>query len=170
MAKIGAALFLCAAATAAAYAQTSTPLQPKHYRMVFVVSNAAESESPQTLTLDVPVSSERRGMAQTSMSSMLTEKPDSAAQETLQCTDVQESSTGLSARVAFSADSTSQARLVSGEPIHSNLVFNKLIDVKLNTPTVITEPMRRMSLHQGVAVPGKDESPAPQITVTVTEI
>jgi hypothetical protein len=76
----------------------------------------------------------------------------------------------LSARVAFTADSTSKPIPGTTEPIHSNRVFNKLIDVKLDTPIVITEPMHRISLHDGVAIPESNQPSASQITVTVTEI
>jgi hypothetical protein len=88
-------------------------------------------------------------------------------QQTLRCTEVRLSPTGLAAKVAFSMDSVSSEPLPgSDEPLHSQLTFERQIDVVLAKPTRITQEMHALPLSKG-----DNKPPAPpQITVTATEI
>ena len=166
--KMGIAIL--ALVTTGLSAAQSPHTQPRHYRVTFVLTYPEGKQASQTFTLDVPVSADRMGMAQSSTASILTGDPDTAVAVNLQCTDVHESATGLAARVAFSMDSTGQPMLGSTEPRHRNLAFNRQIDVELGTPTRITEEMHMVPLRKGDPVNASAPVPAPQITVTVTKI
>lgn len=173
MVKIAVALFALVV-TAACAVQPSTALaqspqsQLKHYRLTFVLSYPQGDSPSQTFILDVPVARDHAGMAGSTTTSSLIGRPESAIQENLECTDVQESNTGLSAKVAFSMESTAQPLPGSTGPRHSNLTFNRQIDVELNKPTRITEEMHATPLRKGDEVYANALPPAPQITVTAT--
>jgi hypothetical protein len=167
MVKMGIAIL--ALATAGVSAAQSAHTQPRHYRLTFVLTYPQGKQPSQTFTLDVPVSTDRMGMAQSSTTSILRGEPDTAVAENLQCTDVHESATGLAAKVAFSMDSTEQPLPGSTEPLHHNLTFNRQVDIELGKPTRITEEMHMVPLRKGDSVPAT-APPAPQITVTATEI
>lgn len=104
------------------------------------------------------------------MASGLTEEPNSVVQETLQCTDVQKSATGLEAKVSFSMDSIGQPLPNSSEPLHHNLTFNRQIDVELGKTTRITDEMHVKPLKPGDEAYTKTLPPAPQITVTAAAL
>ncbi|MFT4112338.1 hypothetical protein [Silvibacterium sp.] len=147
----------------------SAQAQPKHYRLTFVLSYPEGKQAPQIFTLDVPVSPEHGGMAQSSTASGLTEEPQTVVQQTLQCMEVRESAKGVAANVSFTMDSVTPAPTGSSEPRHHNLTFQRQVDVALNQPTRITNEMHIRPLKPGDPVP-KETAPAPQITLTATEI
>lgn len=174
MIRIGTALItLCAigicAQSSMAVAQ-SAQTQPKHYRLTFVLSYTQGKQPSQTIVLDVPVTHGRSGMAATTVLSGLAGEPEGNLQESLQCTDVQESATGLAAKVVFSVDSMGQPLPGSEEPRHHNLTFNRQIDVALGTPTRITEELHVIPLGKTGAAYANTLPPAPQITVTAVEM
>jgi hypothetical protein len=173
--RTGAALLiLCAAGISSVWPSTSaaqsTQPQPKHYRLSFVLTYPQGQQPSETFVLNVPVTQGRPGMAGSSSASGLTGQQEGSVQESLQCTDVQESATGLAANVAFTLDSVGEPIPGSTELRHHNMTFNRQIDLVLGKPTRITEELRVMQLGKGdgghTAAPG----PAPQITVTAIEI
>lgn len=173
MIKIAAAfLALCAAGICAAQpAVTATPSAPtKHYRLTFVLTYPQDQQPPQTFVLDIPVTRERPGTSEMSVNSGLTGQLEESVAEKIQCTDVQESATGLAAQVNFAMDSVTKAPPpYSNEPLHHNLSFDRKVDLVLGKPTQITNEMRPKPLRQGdEAVPGRLPA-APQITVTAVQ-
>lgn len=174
MIKIAAALLaLCPAGICAAQpAVTATPSAPaKHYRLTFVLTYPQDQQNgqqpSQSFVLDIPVTRERPGTSEMSVNSGLTGQLEGSVAEKMQCTDVQESPTGLAAQVTFAMDSVTKAPLpYSSEPLHHNLSFDRKIDLVLGKPTQITEEMQIRPLRKGdEAIPGGLPA-APQITVT----
>lgn len=155
---------MCTISPSIAHAQFNVA-PAKHYRLTFVLTYPEGTQPSQTFVVDVPVSRDRAGMATSSMASGLTAEPNSVIQENLQCTDVQESATGLAAKVAFSMDSIGQPLPNSSEPLHHNLTFNRQIDVELGKTTRITDEMHARPLKPGDEAYTKTLPPAPQITV-----
>ncbi len=144
----------------------------KHYRLTFVLAYP-NGQRPQSYSVDVPVAAGQPGIATITMASGSTASTQATAQQTIQCTDVHESPTGLAASVSIAMDSEPSAPLPgSSEPIHHHLQFNKKFDVALDQPTRISEQMHFMKLNKGVAT----EAPMPssaaptQIKVTATEL
>jgi hypothetical protein len=170
MIKIAAAGFLalCAAGMCAAQpAVTATPSAPtKHYRLTFVLTYP-QGQPSQSFVMDIPVTHERPGTSEMSVNSGLTGQLEGSVAQKMQCTDVQESPTGLAAQVNFAMDSVTKAPPpYSNEPLHHNLSFDRKVDLMLGTPTRITDEMQIKPLRQGdEAVPGRLPA-APQITVT----
>jgi hypothetical protein len=176
MIKVGMAVFvLCTAGICAAQSKVTTtqPAQttPKHFRLTFVLTYPQDGQPSQSFVLDVPVTRERSGMSSMSLAAGPTGQLEGSMQESLQCTDVHESSTGLAAKVAFSMHSVSSEPLPnSTEPLHHQLTFERQVDLVLGKPTPITEQMHVIPL-------GKENKPlsntppaAPQITVTAIEL
>ena len=170
--KVGTALLtLCMAGVCSAQLSTATAqTQAKHYRLTFVLSYGQGQQPSQTFVLDVPVTQDRAGMAGTSTVSGLTGDPAGNAQESLECTEVRESATGLAANVAFSMDSVVAPLPGSAEPRHRNLTFRRQVDLVLGTPTRITEEMHVIPLGKGDAADSAKLPPAAQITVTAVAI
>jgi len=172
MIKLGTALLtlcmtgFCAAQLPAAAAQT----QAKHYRLTFVLSYGQGQQPSQTFVLDVPVTQDRAGVAGTSTVSGLTGDPAGNAQETLECTEVRESATGLAANVAFSTNSIVAPLPGSREPQHRNLTFRRQVDLALGTPTRITEEMHVIPLGKDGAAYAAKLPAAPQIMVTAVAL
>lgn len=175
MLRIGAAvLAMCAAGVCAAQTPVTTA-QPvgdhtKHFRLTFVLTYPEGDQTPQSLVLDVPVLRDRPGMTGMSMASGSTGQTEGSITQTLQCTDVHESSTGLAAKVSFVAGSVSPAPSGSTEPRHHQLTFERQIDVLLAKPTRITEQMHRTALKPGDEALAAQLPPAAQITVTAIEM
>ena len=172
MIKGGTALLtLCMAGVCSAQLSTATAqTQAKHYRLTFVLSYGQGQQPSQTFVLDVPVTQDRAGMAGTSTVSGLTGDPAGNAQESLECTEVRESATGLAANVAFSMDSVVAPLPGSAEPRHRNLTFRRQVDLVLGTPTRITEEMHVIPMGKGDAADSAKLPPAAQITVTAVAI
>ena len=160
---------LCAAQSSVAAAQTA----PKHFRLTFVLSYPKGEQPSQSFVLDVPVTNGRMGMSGVNSAAGLTGQVEGSVQESLQCTDVQESATGLAARVSFDMDSVRKPMPGSTEPVHSHLAFNRQIDLVLGKPTLITQEMHRRALRPlGKGNDGVAGAPpaAPEITVTAIEM
>jgi hypothetical protein len=176
MIKIGAAVFaLCVAGVWAAQPPTavaqSAQSASKHYRLTFVLTYPEGTHAPQSLVLDVPVSSERAGMSGMSLATGLTGQVERSVQESLQCTDVKESETGLAAKVTFTMETvTSEPALSATEPIHHQLNFDRSVDLVLGKPTRITEEMQRRVLGKTDPTVANALPAAPQITVTAVEM
>ena len=172
MIKLGTALLtlcmtgFCAAQLPAATAQT----QARHYRLTFVLSYGQGQQPSQTFVLDVPVTQDRAGMAGTSTVSGLSGDPAGNVQESLECTGVRESATGLSANVAFSMNSIAAPQTGSREPRDRNLTFKRRVDLALGTPTRITEEMHVIPLGKDSAAYAAKLPAAPQITVTAVAL
>lgn len=175
MVKTGIALLtlcvagICGAQPPVAVAQSATH-QTKHYRLTFVLNYPNGQQPSQTLVLDVPVTHDRPGMAKSATTSGLTGQPESSVQENLQCTEVQESATGLAVKVAFSMDSWAQPLPGSTESIVHNLTFNRQVDLALGKPTRITEQLHAMPVGKNGEAPANALPPEPQITVTAIEL
>jgi hypothetical protein len=155
----------CTAQVPIATAQSSTPA--RHFRLTFVLSYPQDQKPSQSFVLDVPVRPDRPGTANMSGAAGSTGEIDGIVKQTLRCSEVRLSPTGLTAKVAFSIDSVSSEPLPgSDEPLHNQLTFERQIDVVLAKPTRITEEMHSLPLSKGVKKP----LAPPQITVTATEI
>ncbi len=171
MIKSAAVFALCAAGVwtaqpSMALAQ-SAQSAPKHYRLTFVLSYPEGKQPSQSLVLDVPVSAERAGMSGMNLATGLTGQVEGSVQESLQCTEVKESATGLAAKVVFTRDRvTSDPLLSATEPIHHQLNLDRSVDLVLGKPTRITEEMKRRALGKTDPAVVSALPPAPQITVT----
>jgi len=173
MIKIGAAILaLCAVGVCAAQtAATAAHPAAKHYRLTFVLAYPDGKLPSQSFALDVPLVPGRSSVSSMTASGASTGQPGGSYQENLQCLDIHETETGLAAKVDFSMDSVPLDPLPGiTEPRHSQLVFERQIDVALGKPTLITNEMHRMPLKKGDEVYTNALPPAPQITVTATEL
>lgn len=175
MIKIAAAfLALCSAgvcaAQPAATAASSAQTKPKHYRLTFVLTYPQGQQPSQSLALDIPVTQERPGMSDMSLTSGLTGQLEGSIAEKIQCSEVHESATGLAAKVTFAMDRVAKAPPpYSSEPLHHNLTFDRKVDLVLGKPTKITEEMHTAPLRKGDdAIP--NAAAPPQITVTAVEM
>lgn len=143
----------------------------KHYRLTFALSDPQTTHALQTFTVEVPVSSDHRGMAEAVQTSMLAGDPDSTIKANLKFSEVHISEKGLAGDIALRVDSIRAPLPGSTEQIHHNLTFNRQIDIELNKPTRITEEPRILSLKNGTAEHGgAPPTPNSQITLTITEI
>jgi hypothetical protein len=173
--KMSAAIFMlctvgaCAIHPARATAQ-STQTTIKHFRLTFVLSYPQGQQPSQSFVLDVPVMRDRSGMSGMSMAAGSTGEVVGSVQENLQCTDVQESATGLAAKVAFTMDSVLEPLPNSTEPLHRQLTFNRQIDVALGKETRITNEMHVMPLGKADKASPNAPPAAPQISVTAIEL
>jgi hypothetical protein len=121
--------------------------------------------------LDVPVSAERAGMSGLTLATGLARQVEGSVQESIQCSDVRESATGLAAKVAFTINSvTSEPLISSTEPIHHQLNFERSIDIVVGKPTRISEEMQRRVLGKTDPSFANALPIAPQITVTAVEM
>ncbi len=101
------------------------------------------------------------------LSSGPTGEHENGAKQTLKCTDVHASKTGLAARVSYTMESVSPESMPgSTEHLVSRFVFEKQIELPLASPTEITD-VRSLNPINGSGTP----RPAPlRITVTATEL
>lgn len=174
MTRMTAACFvLCAAGVCAAQTPAVTPSTPvsiKHFRLTFVLTYP-QGQPAQSMVLDVPVAPDHPGMSGMTSAAGLTGQVDGSVQQSLQCTDVHQSETGLAAAVTFAMDSVTKAPpSYSAEPLHHNLSFDRKIDLVLGKPTRITGDMQIKPLRKGDEAIPSSLPAAPQITVTAVEL
>ena len=168
----------CAAQSPAPPFHSETASAPtRHFRLNFVltypdsVAGSRNQHASQTLSVDVPVQSNHPSAATIATLAGEDGRPETTLQQTLKCTDVHLTSTGLAAQVTLVADSVTRPTPASlSEPIHHALTFTRKVDVALKTPTTITNEMKLTSLKPGDEKLGVHPPPAPQITLTVTEL
>ncbi len=91
-----------------------------------------------------------------------------SVEESLQCTEVRESATGLAAKIVFAMHTQVDENL--SEPIHHQLNFNREIDVALGSPTRITEEMHHIPLGKSSEAYANALPAAPAITVTAEKL
>jgi hypothetical protein len=172
--KIAAAFFaLCTAGicTAQPTATPSSQPTPKHFRLTFVLTYPQGQQPSQSFVLDIPVTRERPGTSDLSFNAGLTGQLAGSVAEKIQCSEVQESATGLKAKVAFAMDSVTMAPPhYSSEPLHHNLTFDREIELVLGQQTKVTEEMHRVPLRKGDDVIPSAAPAPPQITVTAVEM
>jgi hypothetical protein len=171
MTRMATACFvLCAAGVCAAQTPAATP-SIKHFRLTFVLTYPQGQQSAQSIVLDVPVAPDHPGTSGMTSAAGITGQVDGSVQQSLQCTDVHESETGLAAAVTFAMDSVAKdPPPYSAEPLHHNLSFDRKIDLVLGKPTRITGDMQIEPLRKGdEAIPNRLAAP-PQITVTAVEM
>jgi hypothetical protein len=161
-------LTLCTAGFCAA--QPAVHAGPKHFRLTFVLTYPQGHQPSQSFVLDVPVTQERSGTSGLNVTAGLTGQTEGSIQESLQCTDVKESATGLAGKVTFSMDTLMEPAPNSTEPRHRQLTFDRKVDLVLGKPTRITKEMRKIPLRKGdEALPNTLPLP-PQITVTAIQM
>ena len=182
MNKIGVALFaLCSAGICAAQPAVTTTQIPqtptKHFRLTFVLTYAQKQaqkqvqQASQVFVLDVPVMPDHPGISGMNLASGSVGQLEGSVQQSLQCTDVRESATGLAANIYYTADSISNKRIPGlTEPVHNRAAFQQQVNLELGKPTQITGELHRVPLSKGDALPPDTPSSAPQITVTATEL
>lgn len=157
-------------------AQTSTPRSPsmqpaqRHVRLTFVLTYPQGTQPSQTFALDVPVSGEAPGTASMILFSSPEGQPQNAVEESLRCSDVRFTPTGVAASVEFTTSSISGSLTGSTEPVHHRLMFNKKFEVAFGKATPITQPMRLISLHNGNQTDARIVPASPNISVTATVI
>ena len=143
----------------------------KHYRLTVVVSLGQVSPVEQSFTLDVPVGPKGNGAAKISLVSGDTNDASSVVQQTLECSDVHVSATGLHINMAMQSDREAPAipGVVSSRHQHGD--FNRQLDIALGTPTVVTSEMVLTPLGDtDPALAAKLAPPAPKITITAVAI
>lgn len=180
MNRIGVAVFaLCAAGICAAQATATAPPSPqtptRHFRLAFVLTypqGQQQTQQPsQSFVLDVPVEPDHPGISGMNLASGSVGQLEGSVQQSLQCTDVRESATGLAANIYYTADSISSKRIPGlPEPVHSRAAFQRQVNLELGKPMQITGELHRVPLSKGDALPPDTLSSAPQITVTATEL
>jgi hypothetical protein len=164
---LGMILVLSAAGVCGAQGTQSNGVAAKHYRLTVVLSNPQNQESSQRFVLDVPVMPDRPGQAEMNLTTGATGHAETGPKQTLRCTDVHASETGLAANVSYTVDSVSPEPIAgSTEHLISHFVFEKQIDLPLASPTEITD-VKALKPIDGSQTP----RPAPlQITVTATAL
>ncbi len=175
--KTLATVTLCCGAICAAQSTPSaapqTAATARYFRLSFLLTypdahSEAQPES-QTLTVDVPVADGHPGVA--AMSTLTGEAGTSqnSRAQTLKCTDVHRTLTGLAVQITFLADSVTLST-GAAEPRQGDLTFSRQVDVALRTPTTITNRLKLTYLKPGDEKLGTHPASAPQITLTVTEL
>jgi hypothetical protein len=179
--KISIAVFaLCAAGICAAQpaiTATQTPqTSTKHFRLTFVLTYPQQDQkqaqqASQVFVLDVPVMPDHPGMSGMNLASGSVGQSEGSVQQSLQCSNVRESATGLAANVSFAMDSVPSKRIPgTTEPVHSRAAFQRQVDLELGKPMQITGELHRVPLRKGDPIPSDTPSSAPQITLTATEL
>ena len=139
----------------------------KHYRLTFLVDSGQGQTGKQSFMLDVPVAPEKMGAASISVISGSKGDAKSVIQQLLECTDVHATSSGLALHIAMQSDREAPAipGLVSARHQHGE--FQRTVDLELNKPTIVTQPLRFRPLgNTDPALAEKLKQPAPTITVT----
>ena len=151
-------------------AQSAQPA-PKYYRLTFVLTYPGGQPS-QSLAVDVPVTTARPG---TSSINMVTGsgQGEGSVSESIRCTEVRESPTGLAAAVAFTMEQvTTGAAAHLDEPLHRQVTVNRHLDLVLGKATPIIDTSKLKLLPQMAGEESSDnKTPAPpEITVTAVLI
>ena len=159
---LGAAL-ACGAQTAATGGAAT-----KYYRITFAIT-AGTSQPPQSVSIEVPVSAERSGVASLHLESGFAGEaiPRSL---TVQCSGVHESAKGIGLKISVKSESEAPPRPGITEPIVQERVFERQVDLTLNTPTVVTEAAKQMVPLGSTNPHSAATSTQPRITVTATEL
>ncbi len=169
---VAATLVLCTTAFCGAQSP-STSTVGKHYRLTVVLANPQNKAATQSFVFDVPVSADYSGQAEMNLSSGPADQAETAVRQTLRCTGIHVSQTGLAAKVSYTMDSVSPEPMTgSTEHLISHFVFERQVDLPLAVATEVTDtkslkPLQSLGDAQVKPVP----RPAPlQITVTATEL
>ncbi len=167
------AMALVLGTTAVCVAQTPSTVSEKavkHYRLTFVITDAQGKSVPQSFLLDVPVAPGRTGISKISMVSGMNGDAQTIVQQTLECSNVHSSATGLAMDIAMESDR--EAPAVAGVSArHQHGVFQRKVDLVLGKPTVVTNQMHVIPLGKmDPATAAAILPPAPQITVTAVEL
>lgn len=176
MNKIGTvALTLGLAVTCAAQPslnnEPSAQTPSKQFRLTFMLTYPEGHHAMQSLVLEVPVGRDQPGIAKMTLSSGSMGQVEGSVAESLQCSDVHETATGLAAEVTFTMDRITPDGIGhSGEPLHHQLTFERKVDLVPGKETRITEPMHRVPLRAGDPVLPDTVSGPPQISVLVVAL
>ncbi len=164
---LGIILTLLAAGACAAQSPQSNTILAKQYRLTVVLSNLENQDLIQRFVFDVPVTPDYPGEAAMNLTSGLTGPAEIGSKQSLKCTDVHASPTGLATKFSYTMDSVSPESVPgSTEHLVSHFVFEKQVDLPLASPTEITDVKALKPLDEG-----HTPRPAPlQITVTATEL
>lgn len=138
-----------------------------HYRLMFVIDSGQGEAGKQSFMLDVPAVPGKMGAASVSLLSGSKGDPQSVVQQTVECTDVHPTATGLALHVAMQSDREAPAipGLVSAR--HSHGEFQRTVDLEIGKPTVVTQEMHyRVLGNTDPALAAKLRQPSPTITVT----
>ena len=163
------ASLLAVSLTSLATAQTPVATaEAKHYRLNVVVSLVRDSTTDQSFTLDVPVGPKGNGAAKISLISGDSSDASSLVQQTLECSDVHASATGLHINMAMQSDREAAAipGIVSSRHQHGD--FQRQLDIALGTPTVVTNEMVLTPL--GDTDPALAAKLAPRLKITITAV
>jgi hypothetical protein len=155
-----------------AAAQSAQPA-PKYYRLTFVLTYPGGQKPPQSLAVDVPVTTARPGASSINMVSGPGDEEEGSLNENIRCTEVRESATGLDLAVAFTMDQvTSGTAMHLDEPLHRQVTINRHVNLVLGKPMPITGMSKLQLLPQkagGEASVNKTSDP-PEISVTAVRI
>lgn len=160
---------LAATLVCGAQAPSTDTGSAKHFRITFAISYVGSPQPSQSFSIEVPVSSDRPGVATANLGSALAgdTSPQTVA---VQFTDIHESSNGLGLKISMTSDSESRVAGID-EPVHHHGVFDRQVDLALDKPTVVTNEMHLIPLGKtDMATARAVAPPAPQITVTVSRI
>jgi len=169
---LSATLVLCAAGLCGAQSP-STSTVAKHYRLAVVLANPQNAAATQSFVFDVPVSAGHSGQAEMNLTSGPADQAETAVRQTLKCTGVHASQSGVAAKVSYTMESVSPEPMPgSSEHLVSHFVFEKEVDLPLAVATEITDTKSLKPLQPLGDVHGEPTPrPAPlQITVTATEL
>lgn len=162
------------AITSAGMAQTpsnAVQVGVKHYRLTFVVTTGQNSAVEQSFTLDVPVSPGGSGAAKIDLVSGSTGDAQSLIQQSLECSGVHPSATGLHVDIAMQSDREAPAVVGVVSARHQHGEFQRKVDLELGKPTVVTNEMHAIPLGDtDPALAAALAPPAPKITVTAVAI
>lgn len=167
---LGVVCGLAVAAACSAQAPATVGAPVKHFRINFTISSGT-SQPAQNFSIEVPVAPDHAGVASLRLESGLA--GDAIAHSlSVQCSEVHESAKGLGLKISVKSDSEAPPRPGINEPIVQERVFERKVDVALNTPTVITGVAEQaVSLGNAGSEPSAPRAAAqPQITVTATEL
>ena len=164
------AVVLALAVSSVGFAQSErhdSSVGMKHYRLTFVIDSGQGETGKQSFMLDVPVVPGKMGAAQARLISASEGDAQSVVEQFLECRNVHASTTGLALHIALQSDREAPAipGIVSARHQHGD--FERSVDLRIGTPTVVTEEMHFRTLGKtDPALAEKLKQPAPTITVT----
>ena len=142
----------------------------KHYYQLKFTIGAHESEPAQDYILNVPVEPGKPGMAELNIASGAMDDMPGRVQQALEASDVEETASGLKARVQYVSESQNPPLPGINEPIVSKVQFEQQVDLPLGKRTKITQEAKVFALGGNGKQPAALPAPPPQIYLTVEKM
>ncbi len=140
-----------------------------HYYRLTVTVGAHGAEPAQDFVLNVPVTAGKPGMAELNISTGAMGEPNSL-QQAVEASDVEETPTGLKARIQYVSERARPLAPGQSEPHVNHVRFEQQVDVPLGQSTRISLEGKLVPLGEA-ALPSAPPLPAPpQISLTAVKL